>query len=197
MKPFSQACENNKQPILAQLQRYLTGPSRVLEIGSGTGQHAVYFAAKLPQVQWQTSDLAANHAGINAWLQAAKLANARPPVTLDVRQQPWPVAASPVIYTANTLHIMPWAAVVSLFAALPAALAANGLLFIYGPFMFSGEFTAESNRRFDAHLRQRDPDQGLREFEHITALAEAANLVFVEEVALPANNHLLVFKKIG
>lgn len=192
-KPFSAACERNREPILAVLQPQLAGCRTVLEVGSGTGQHAVHFAAALPHLLWQTSDRAEYHEGIRAWLTEAALPNALPPLLLDV-SGPWPQQTFDAVYSANTLHIMGWAEVQLFFKALPAVLAAKGLLLVYGPFNYGGAFTSESNARFDADLKARDPKMGLRDFEAVDALANAAGLQLMQDNALPANNRCIVWR---
>lgn len=194
MKPFSQACENNKGPILTELKPYLAEVTEVLEIGSGTGQHSVYFAANLPHLDWYTSDLAENHPGILAWHEEAGLANLHPPILLDLRA-PWPVASVNAIYTANTLHIVSEALVRGFFEGVKAHLADSGLLCIYGPFKYNGQFTSESNQRFDDFLKQQDLQSGIRDFEMIEVLAREAGLTLLNDISMPANNQLLIFKR--
>ena len=197
-RPFSAACERNKAPILEQL-RPLYAPLRsVLEIGSGTGQHALHFAQALPHLVWQCSELADNlpalRLGLRLGLEEATLTNVPPPLELDVTH-PWPVGRFQAVYTANTLHIMGWPQVQSLFAALPQALDATGLFTAYGPFNRGGQFSSPSNREFDAALRAADPQRGLRDFEAVDALAAAAGLRLLADVAMPANNRLLTWRR--
>jgi len=194
MKPYSESCEQNREPILAVLQQWLPGQGRLLEIGSGTGQHAAYFAPEFPDLQWQTSDRAANHAGIRAWLAEAP-ANVRPPLELDVNQAPWPVGEVEVIYSANTAHIMGWSAVEALFAGVGRHLLPGGLFLLYGPFNYGGRYTSESNERFDAWLKARDPESGIRDFEALEALAAAAGLALECDQPMPANNRTLVWRR--
>lgn len=193
-KPFSQACENNRAPILAVLERVFARCRRVLEIGSGTGQHAVHFAPRLPQVQWQPSDVPEHLPGIEAWRAAEPAANLLPPLALDVRVQPWSVALVDGLFTANTLHIMAWEVVETFFAGLRAVLVPGGVLAVYGPFNYGGEYTSESNARFDAWLKSRDPRQGIRAVERVMDLATSSGLVLQEDNAMPANNRLLVWR---
>lgn len=193
-RPFSQACENNKAPILAVLQRYLTSVDQVLEIGSGTGQHAVHFAAQLPQLIWQCSDQAEYLDGINAWLDWAQLPNTPPPLLLDV-QQPWPVATVPAIFSANTLHIMSWELVCQFIPRAASMLVHGGWLLIYGPFNYGGTYTSDSNRQFDVWLKTRDPMSGIRDQEAVNQLAQEAGLLLQADHAMPANNRLLVWQK--
>lgn len=184
MKPYSEACERNREPILAVLKRVFAGSRKVLEIGSGTGQHAAYFSAALPQLRWQASDVAEHLAGIRKW--------GVEPIELDV-DQPWPPVDADAVFSANTAHIMSWPQVERMFAGA-AAMPSCELLCLYGPFSYGGKHTSESNARFDAMLRARDPASGIREFEAICALAARCGLRLDEDHALPANNRLLVFR---
>ncbi|WP_027852911.1 DUF938 domain-containing protein [Marinobacterium litorale] len=195
-KPFSQACENNKEPILAILKTAFAGSTRVLEIGSGTGQHAVHFAGNLPHLHWQTSDLPENHAGIEQWLLDASLSNLSAPVALDVSQQAWPVGFD-AVFTANTTHIMPWPAVVEMIARIGSRLPAGGVFCQYGPFKYNGDYTSPSNASFDRWLKEIDPARGIRDFEALRELADHAGLSLVEDHAMPANNQLLHWVKRG
>lgn len=195
-KPFSQSSENNKHPILEKLKPLLKSRHSVLEVGSGTGQHAVHFAHAMPHIHWQTSDLPANHHGINLWLSEAKLANLYPPLTLDLNQ-PWPVTALDVIYTANTLHIVNAQLVQRFFHQAAQHIAPQGLLIIYGPFKYQGKFTSDSNASFDEWLKERDNNSGIRNIEWIVELANAARLQLIDDHQMPANNQLLVFTTQG
>jgi len=196
-KPFSQACENNKGPILAVLARHLHGVREVLEIGSGTGQHAVFLAAHLPHVSWQTSDRQTNHEGIRAWIDDEGPANVRPPLDLDVTIQPWPVARAEAVFSANTAHIMSWPMVEEFICGVGRLLPEGGLFLLYGPFSYDGVHTSESNARFDLSLKARDPAMGVRDFRDVDALAVKAGMVLVEDNAMPANNRLLVWRRRG
>lgn len=195
--PFSQACENNQAPIFEVLQTVFSERAHVLEIGSGTGQHSVYFAPRLPHLLWQTSDLTENHTAIQAWHAAHPAPNLRPPVELDLSCSEWPQLAMPpdAIFTSNTCHIVAWPLVQTLFA-LAGHLPAQGVLAIYGPFNYEGKFTSDSNRAFDAWLRARDAHSGIRHFEDIEALARKHGLALQQDQAMPANNRVLVFRKI-
>lgn len=195
--PFSQACENNQAPILAVLQQVFADRRRVLEIGSGTGQHGVHFAPRLPQLVWQTSDLAANHAGIRAWQAAHPAPNLRTPLLLDLAASSWPEGAFDAVFSANTAHIVAWPLVERLFALTGRHLPPGGVLALYGPFNYGGRFTSDSNRAFDAWLRARDPASGIRHFEDIAALATHHGLALEQDHAMPANNRLLVFRRGG
>lgn len=192
-KPFSQACENNKGPIAEHLTRLFESAEQVLEVGSGTGQHAVHFAEQLPQVQWHTSDLAENHPGINAWLDDYPGDNLARPLALNV-DSAWPALVVDGVFSANTLHIMAWQSVENFFAGLPRILKPGGLLVVYGPFNYNGQFTSESNARFQQWLVSVDPARGIRDFEAINSLAEGIGLRLLEDNAMPANNRLLVWQ---
>lgn len=195
--PQAPSCERNRDPILAVLRTHFADRGRVLEIASGTGQHAVHFAAAMPWLRWQASDLADNLPGIRAWLDEAGLPNTPPPLALDVLQSPWPELDYDAVFTANSLHIMSWAAVRAFFEGVGRLLAGTlgGALVVYGPFNFGGAFTSESNRDFDAWLKARDPDSGIRDFEAVDALAAAQGLALVADVAMPANNRCLAWRR--
>lgn len=194
-KPFSQACENNQQAIFAILERVFAKAQHVLEIGSGTGQHAAYFAPRLPHLIWQTSDQAEYHPGINAWLDDSPAGNLRRPLLLNVDMPEWPIAAVDAVFSANTCHIMGWASVVAMFQQLANVLSVGGTLAIYGPFNYDGQFTSPSNANFDQWLKQRGPQQGIRDFEAVNKLASEAGMTLLEDNAMPANNRLLVWRK--
>lgn len=194
-KPYSQACENNKRPILDVLIRHLPGVHEVLEIGSGTGQHAVFFAENLPHLTWRTSDQRICHEGIRAWIAGGGPSNVLPPLELDVTVQPWPVARAEAVFSANTAHIMSWPMVEDFIAGVGRLLPAGGLFLLYGPFCYDGVHTSESNARFDLSLRARDRAMGVRDFRDIDALAARAGMELVEDNAMPANNRLLVWRR--
>ena len=195
MKPNSEACERNQEPILAQLQILFADRQRVLEIASGTGQHAVHFGRALSHLTWQTSDLLVNHAGIRAWLDEANLPNVLPPVALDVTDVAWPVTAVDAIFSANAVHIMSWSAVQHMFNGMAKVLQPGGLVCLYGPFNYGGAFTSASNANFDAWLKSRDVLSGIRDFEAMCALATAHDMVLLQDVAMPSNNRLLVWRR--
>ncbi len=197
MKPYAESCEQNRDPILAVLQDFFVDRKQVLEIASGTGQHAVYFGEALPHLSWQTSELPGNHAGIQAWLDEARLPNVLSPLTIDLNDDAWPLAITvDAIFNANTVHIVSWPAVERMFAGIGRVLAPDGLLCLYGPFNYGGKFTSESNARFDAWLKGRDPDSGVRDFEALDRLARFQGLVLQQDVAMPANNRSLVWRKV-
>jgi hypothetical protein len=184
MKPYSEACERNRDPILGILKRVFREARRVLEIGSGTGQHASYFSAALPHLVWQASDRAENLPGIREWGVV--------PIELDVDGK-WPPIDADAAFTANTCHIMSWPQVEKMFAGVGRLGVKTFCL--YGPFNYGGKHTSESNARFDAMLRGRDPASGLRDFEAIVALAGRNGLLLQEDNAMPANNRLLVMAR--
>jgi cyclopropane fatty-acyl-phospholipid synthase-like methyltransferase len=194
-KPFSQACENNQQPILDVLVRHLGDVGHVLEIGSGTGQHAAFFAPRFPHLVWQTSDLAEHHQGIRLWVEEAGLANLKVPIELDVTIEPWPIDTTQAVFSANTAHIMSWPMVKDFVAGVGRVLTSKGFFFLYGPFNYDGSYSSKSNAGFDQWLKQRDPDSAIRDFEAIDEIAMAAGLTLVEDNAMPANNRLLVWRK--
>ena len=195
MKPFAESCEQNKVPILEVLQDVFADRQNVLEIASGTGQHAVFFGRALPHLVWQTSELAANHAGIRMWLDEAQLPNVLPPVEIDVSAAAWPVGTVDAIFNANTVHIVAWPEVERMFAGIGRVLEAGGVLCLYGPFNYGGNYTSDSNARFDAWLKKRDPKSGIRDFEAINQLAELQGLSLRKDVAMPANNRTLVWQR--
>ncbi|MGV3590816.1 MAG: DUF938 domain-containing protein [Gammaproteobacteria bacterium] len=194
-RPFSQACENNKQYILDVIRDEFHAGNRVLEIGSGTAQHVRHFARALPDVYWLPSDVPANLDIVRAGLADDSPPNIAPPLALDVAQQPWPVTGVEGIFSANTLHIMPESHVEHFFRGVEQVLLPGGTLCVYGPFRYHGEFTTPSNARFDLWLKERDPRSGVRDFEWVDALARAAGLVLRADHAMPANNQLLVWKR--
>ena len=194
-KPFSPACERNRDPILAVLRTHFADRRHALEIGSGTGQHAVHFAAAMPWLTWQCSDVAEHQPGIRAWLDEAALPNTPAPIELDVARGPWPPARFDAVFSANTLHIMGWPEVEAFLAGLGAVLADAATVVVYGPFNYGGTYTSHSNREFDGWLRARDPRCGIRDFEAVDALARGVGLDLVEDVAMPANNRCLVWRR--
>ena len=198
-KPFAPACERNRDAILAVLREHFADRRRVLEVGSGTGQHAVHFAAAMPWLTWQCSDVADNLPGIRLWLEEAALPNTPAPVALDVRGD-WQERAGDgapfdAVFSANTLHILGWAEVEAFFAGLDRTLAPGGVLAVYGPFNYAGAYTSDSNRDFDAWLKARDPRSGIRDFEAVDALARGIGMTLVADIAMPANNRSLVWRR--
>ena len=198
--PFSQACENNKQAILKVLQQELTDATHVLEVGSGTGQHSVYFAPNLTHLQWQTSDVKANHWVINAWHEAYPAFNLHAPVSFDLTCDSLPnnsITNKPydAVFTANTLHIISWDLVEQLFKLVGEALPIHGKLIVYGPFNDNGNYTSVGNQQFDAKLRQDNPNSGIRDKQDVVDLAKVNALVLTAIYSMPANNQILVFQK--
>jgi cyclopropane fatty-acyl-phospholipid synthase-like methyltransferase len=193
-KPFSQACENNKDPILQVIKTVFCQPTTVWEIGSGTGQHACYFARQLPYIEWQPTDKSAYIPGISLWQEEAQLANLKPPLTLDVTDAVWPCNKIDALFTANTLHIMSQYEVQTFFDRLTAYLNANASVCIYGPFNYNGNYTSDSNACFDQWLQSQNTLSGIKNFEDIMFSARAIGLELVNDVAMPANNRLLVLQ---
>ena len=194
-KPYAESCDQNKVPIFTVIEPYLAQRKNLLEIGSGTGQHAVYFTEKLPNMVWQTSDRAEYHSGIAQWLAEANLNNVRHPLLLDVTRSPWPETKYDAVFSANTTHIMHWQDVESLFAGVGKVLDVDGVFMLYGPFNFDGQFTSESNRQFDQRLKTRDPLSGVRNFEDLDQLAANVNMTFIHDHEMPYNNRILVWRK--
>ena len=201
MLPFSAAAESNKRPILEKLREAFADVGRVLEIASGTGQHAVFFAANLPHLIWQPSDLYEHLATVDQRVADTDLDNLRTPIELDVEDLPWPVPAVDDdeaydgIFSANSLHIMSWPQVQDFFAGIGETLQSGGMLCIYGPFKYGGNFTTPSNAAFDKTLKDRDPESGIRDFEAVNELAQKIGLTLQADHAMPANNQLLVWKR--
>lgn len=197
VKPFSNACERNRGPILEVLLEHFADGSRVLEIGGGTGQHAVHFAAALPQLSWQTSDRADNLPGIRLRLEEAGLVNTPVPLALDVNDEEWPSGRYDALFMANTLHIMAWPEVERLFARMEPVLEDDAKVVIYGPFNYGGKYTSASNAAFDASLKAVAPHMGIRDFEAVNRLAQDIGLAPVADVAMPANNRCLVWHRVS
>ncbi|AKH21537.1 DUF938 domain-containing protein [Sedimenticola thiotaurini] len=195
MKPYSESCEQNREPILSVIQPLFADLTQILEIGSGTGQHAVYFAARMPHLVWHTSDCAEYHAGIRLWLEEAALPNVRPPLHLDVARSDWPTLGVDGVFSANTAHIMHWPEVEAMFAGVGALLPAGGRFALYGPFNYQGRFTSASNARFDGWLKQRDPAMGVRDFEALDGLAREAGMLLMDDFEMPANNRILCWQR--
>lgn len=194
-KPFSQSCENNKQPILEIIQTFFLESTTVWEIGSGTGQHACYFAKNLPHLIWQATDREQNLDGINSWIEEAELDNLFKAQALNVVDKEWPCQQIEALFTANTLHIMQTKEVKCFFKGLSRNLIEHAPVCIYGPFNYHGHYTSASNEEFDQFLKARDPRSGIRDFEMIEELANTMGLIIKDDFAMPANNRLLVFQK--
>jgi SAM-dependent methyltransferase len=191
-KPFSPACDQNKGPILRVLVPLFRETRRVLEIGSGTGQHAVHFAAALPHLLWQTSDQAEGLPGIRLWLAEAAQPNLPPPLVLDVMGD-WPDGPFDGAFSANTAHIMGEPEVAAMLRGVGRVLAPGGRFALYGPFKYGGRHTSDSNLRFDAWLRAQDPRMGVRDLDDLGLWADEAGLALIEDITMPANNRILVW----
>ena len=192
---YSQACENNKQPILKVLRKYISSQENLLEIAGGTGQHGEFFAQKFPNLYWQTSDLPEAVAELNLRITAANLRNLPLALPLDVNDSNWGMNNYELLFTANSLHIMSEKSVERFFAGIPGVIKKQGLVFIYGPFKYEGKYTTESNAQFDEWLKTRDPKSGIRDFENINTLAANAGLSLVVDESMPANNQILIFSR--
>jgi SAM-dependent methyltransferase len=195
MKPYAESCDINKDPILAVLREVFADRRQVLELASGTGQHAVHFGRALPHLTWQTSELTENHPGIQAWLDEAQLPNVLSPVHIDANDEHWPVSRYDAIFNANTVHILSWPEVTKLFAGIGRVVESGGILCLYGPFNYDGKFTSDSNARFDVWLKSRNPLSGVRDFEALNALAEQQGMVLLKDIEMPINNRTLVWQR--
>lgn len=193
-KPTSPASERNRDPILAVLRRFFADRRHVLEVGSGTGQHAVHFAAHLPMLTWQASDRVENLPGIRAWLDEAALPNTPAPLEFDVGTQ-WPALRVDAVFSANTLHIMRWSEVEALFAGLAAITTEDAKLAVYGPFNYGGRFTSASNAAFDASLKARAQHMGIRDLAAVDRLAASAGFRLCDDIGMPSNNRLLTWQR--
>ena len=194
-KPYCQACENNKIPILTILKTLFSNTSAVLEVGSGTGQHAVYFAEHLSHLDWYPSDRNENLDGIMQWMKDASLNNLKRPIELDVSQKVWPEVEIDAVFSANTVHIMHWPEVEALFRGISAILPTGGIFVLYGPMNFNGKYTSESNAEFDRWLKTRDPGSGIRDFETLNLLAGNNGMALSDDFEMPANNRILYWTK--
>lgn len=194
-KPFAPACERNKGPILEVLRHVFADAADVLEIGSGTGQHAVCFAAGLPHLVWRTSDLPECHAGIDAWIDDAGIDNVERPFVLDVAGRPWPLAEAGGVFSANTAHYMHWPEVEAMFGGVSEVLAPGARFALYGPFARDGRHTSASNAAFDRLLRAHDPGFGVRDVRDLERIAADGAMTLEEDVAMPSNNRILVWRK--
>lgn len=195
IKPYADACDRNRAPILSVIQLLFADRKAVLEIGSGTGQHAIYFAERMPHLVWHTSDLKESHAGIKEWIKDAQVTNVRAPLELDVMQSSWPVIEVDAVFSANSLHIMHWPAVEKFFDGVGNCLPPDGKLVVYGPFNYHNQYTSESNERFDGWLKARDTGSGIRNFEDVNALAVTVGMEFIHDYEMPANNRILYWQK--
>lgn len=196
-RPHAPATERNRQPILEVLQRELQGDEQVLEIGSGSGQHAVFFAAEMPGLHWQTSDVAENHPGIVAWKDWSGLSNVAAPLELDVAAEPRIEARFDAVFSANTAHIMSIGEVQAMFALVGSVLREAGIFCLYGPFRRGGDFGSDSNARFDASLRSQKSTMGIRDLEALDEFAGDSGMRRSNLYAMPANNMLVVWRKVA
>ncbi len=194
-KPYSESCDQNRDPIFEVIEPLFRKKEKVLEIGSGTGQHAIYFAKKMPHLIWQCSDQTEYHEGINLWLNEASLENTPPPIPLNVSEDIWPKINIDVVFSANTVHIMSWKNVTDFIENSCKLLNSQGLLVLYGPFNYNNTYTSESNSRFDSWLKMRDPKSGIRDFEAIDTLAKNSGMHAINDFEMPANNRVLCWKK--
>jgi cyclopropane fatty-acyl-phospholipid synthase-like methyltransferase len=194
-KPIAEACLRNQHPIVEKLVQLLPNAGLLLELGSGTGQHAVYCAQRLPHINWQPSDVQQNLAGIKSWVDDAALENLLPAIELDV-DQPWPVHYADYVFTANTIHYISSDSVKNLFTGVSNILPEKGLFIAYGPVNENGEYTSEGNVRLDAWLKGSvNPLAGIKDLELLISLAALEQLTLVDNIAMPANNRLLVIQK--
>jgi cyclopropane fatty-acyl-phospholipid synthase-like methyltransferase len=194
--PFSQASENNKLPIHQVLVRHLVSRCSLLEIGGGTGQHAEFFAEHFPDLIWQSSDVPSNIELLNLRIAHARLPNLPLAISLDVNETHWHCGSFDAVFSANCLHIISEQSVENFFAGMDKCIHKDGLLLVYGPFKYDGEFTTESNAGFDVWLKSRNPVSGVRDFEWVNKLAQDSGLTLVEDSIMPANNQLLVWSKL-
>ncbi|MCP4934716.1 MAG: DUF938 domain-containing protein [bacterium] len=195
--PFSQSSESNKQPILSILRDVLADTKTMLEIGSGTGQHAVFFAKQLPHLMWQPSEQAQNIDMLSLRLEAHAPANVRKPVVVDVADEPWRVQPVDAVYAANCAHIMSWGHVEKMFRGLDGVLKPGGHLILYGPYKYGGNFTSSSNAQFEQWLKGNDPLSGIRDFEKVDELARMIGLTLLGDHQMPTNNQCLVWQRMS
>lgn len=195
IKPFAESSEQNKEPILAVLQKEFVEPGVVLEIGGGTGQHAVYFSSELPHLVWQPTEKAEQLPGIRLWMEEAGLANIHEPVELDVSALPWRLDAMDMVFSANTVHILSWREVECMFQGIGDVLRIGGKFCLYGPFNYNNAYTSDSNAQFDVWLKGRNPESGIRDFEGLNKLALQAGMSLHMDHEMPANNRILVWQR--
>jgi cyclopropane fatty-acyl-phospholipid synthase-like methyltransferase len=196
-KPHSAACDRNKDPILSVLKQYITHEDRrLLEIGTGTGQHAVHMAPEFPFLEWYPSDVAANIMGMKLWFKEARIHNIMDPIKFEIGKQEFPKLKFEIVYTANTLHIMHWKECKTLFKMLGHRLREGSRVFIYGPFKYGGDFTSDSNAQFDLQLKERDPMSGIRSFEDVNNAMAKNEFELLNDFDMPANNQMLVYKRL-
>lgn len=194
-RPYSESCDENRRPILEVIEPLFRDRKAVLEIGSGTGQHAVYFSEALSHLTWHTSDRRENHPGIQTWLTDFPRPNVRPPIELDVSHSRWPDLDVDAVFSANTCHIMHWRDVENFFAGVGTLLSEGGMLVIYGPFNVDNRYTSDSNARFDQWLKARDPGSGIRDRGELDTLANRAGMTMEAVFPMPANNMIVQWRK--
>ena len=195
---FSDACERNKKPILEVLEKYMPKRGLVLEIGSGTGQHAVYFAGKFGTIKWQPSEVPENLPGLTARIEAEGNEFVKPPIAIDVLKDDisaWPERILTAAFSANTSHIMDWQTVRGMFAGLGTKLKPRGVFCLYGPFNNGGKYTSDSNQAFDLRLKSQNPEMGLRDIQSLETLAGKNDMKLIDLVPMPAENMTLVFAR--
>ncbi|WP_299734415.1 DUF938 domain-containing protein [uncultured Endozoicomonas sp.] len=193
--PIAESCLRNQKPIAEVLHAELPKHSFVLEIGSGTGQHAAYFTSSLRNITWQPSDVAELLPGIKAWREQSGSEKFLPPIVLDITQTQWPVAEVDAVFCANVVHFVGWSKVHSMLKGISRVLKDNGLVFFYGPYNYDGKFTSDGNRELDEWLRQRDAESGIKDFEQVVLAANKAGLNQLKDIEMPANNRILILKK--
>lgn len=194
-KPFSPSCEQNKDVILNTINPLLNDKKSVLEIASGTGQHAVYFSQQMPFLTWQTSDLIESHSGIQQWIEESASGNVLSPLELNVSAENWPTKQYDAVFSANSFHIMAKQHVTDFFNNINAVLNPTGLVIIYGPFNYNNQYTSDSNASFDIWLKDRNPESGIKDFEWCNHLALKAELTLQHDIEMPQNNRILVWQK--
>jgi len=193
--PVAEACLRNQRPILDVLGRYLPSQAYVLEVGSGTGQHAAYMTSNLPGIRWQPTELRENLPGIRAWRSQTKNEGFLEPLELDVQQDIWPARDADAVFSANVVHFVSWPEVEKMFRGISRVLKSGGLLMLYGPYNYDGQFTSQGNIELDEWLRSRNPDSGIKDFEQVLLLARQFHLYLRADEEMPANNRTLVFQK--
>lgn len=193
-KPYSESCEQNKDVILSTIQSYLFDGAKILEIGSGTGQHAVYFANHNPQIVWQPSDRAEYLRGIEAWISEAVHPNIQSVIELDVLKL-WPFESYDLLFSANSFHIMGNEAVKICIEKAGSCLIKNGYFIVYGPFNYNRQYTSSSNQRFDGWLKANDPDSGIKDIEWVCDIALQTGLHLIDDIEMPANNRILIWQQ--
>lgn len=194
-RPYAESCDENKQAILDVIKQVFCNSGTLLEIGSGTGQHAVYFSQHLPHLNWQPTEMEENIEAIKLWMQDADHDRIAHPQVLDVSHQAWSFSDIDYVFTANTTHIVSWSHVMSMFNGVAQILKSGGQFAQYGPFNYNGEYTSESNARFDQWLKGRDAQSGIRNFQDLEQLAAVNGMTLVKDYEMPANNRILVWKK--